>query len=164
MRTDAPDAPAAARTRTRSDRMRVVYTSGTFDLFHIGHLNIIRRSRALGDYLIVGVSTDELVASYKVRPPIVPYDDRAEIIRSLRFVHAVEKQERLFDYELMLSMGVNVMTIGSDWKDKRHPNLDHILDHTDIEVVFLPYTHRVSSTLIKEQIKNGWQVDRAHGE
>ncbi len=144
--------------------MKVVYTSGTFDLFHIGHLNIIRRSRALGDYLIVGVSTDELVASYKMRSPIVPYDDRAEIIRSLRFVHAVEKQERLFDYELMLSMGVNVMTIGSDWKERRHENLDHIIANTNIEVVFLPYTYRVSSTQIKEQIKEGWQEDKPRDE
>ena len=60
--------------------MKIVYSSGTFDLFHIGHLNVLRKSKALGDYLVVGVSTDELVASYKVKAPIICYDDRAEII------------------------------------------------------------------------------------
>ncbi len=143
--------------------MRVVYTSGTFDLFHIGHLNIIRKSKALGDYLVVGVSTDELVASYKQAPPLIPYEDRAEIIRSLSFVNQVVRQEELFDIRMMKRLGVNVMTIGSDWKQKENPNLTKLVEFDDIDVCFLPYTAEVSSTHIKEAIRNGWQEDKSVG-
>jgi len=139
--------------------MNIVYTSGTFDLFHIGHLNILRKSKSLADYLIVGVSTDELVSSYKKAPPVISFDDRAEIIRYIRFVDQVVTQDHLFDYKLMQKLGVNKMTIGSDWKEKKNDNLTHIIENTDIEVVFLPYTKDVSSSHIKDSIKDGWQTD-----
>lgn len=139
--------------------MNIVYTSGTFDLFHIGHLNILRKSKALGDFLIVGVSTDELVASYKKSEPVINYEDRAEIIRHIDVVNQVVKQETLFDYRLMLKLGVSKMTIGSDWREKRNDNLQHIVENTNIEVVFLPYTRDVSSTHIKESIQSDWQED-----
>lgn len=140
--------------------MRIVYTSGTFDLFHIGHLNVIRKSKALGDYLIVGVSTDELVASYKRSAPVISYEDRAEIIRSLCFVNQVVKQEELFDIRMMKKHGVNIMTIGSDWKEKHDPNLEKLINDESIEVVFLPYTEAVSSTHIKDSICDNWQEDQ----
>lgn len=139
--------------------MRIVYTSGTFDLFHIGHLNVIRKSKALGDYLIVGVSTDELVASYKRSAPVISYEDRAEIIRSLNFVNQVVKQEELFDIGMMKKHGVNIMTIGSDWKEKHDPNLARLMGDKSIQVVFLPYTQEVSSTYIKGSIRDTWQED-----
>jgi len=140
---------------------KIIYTSGTFDLFHIGHLNILKKSKSLGDKLIVGVSTDELVASYKQSSPIVPYTDRMEIIKNLSCVDLVVRQEALFDYKLMNNLEIDVMTIGSDWKDKKNDNLDHIMNKTDIEVVFFPYTQHVSSTQIKDQIKGGtWQEDK----
>lgn len=140
---------------------RIVYTSGTFDLFHIGHLNIFKRSKELGSKLIVGVSSDELVGSYKQSLPVVPFEDRIEIIRNLSCVDEVVKQEELFDYKLMSRLGINIMTIGSDWKDKGNKNLTHIIDNTEIEVVFFPYTQHVSSTMIKSKIKGGpWQEDK----
>lgn len=140
--------------------VKKVYTSGTFDLFHIGHLNIIRKSRALGDYLIVGVSTDELVASYKQAKPIVPFEDRAEIIRALAGVDLVVRQEELFSQKLMSELDVDVMTIGDDWKDKHHPGLEWARNHPKIELVFFPYTTSVSTTKIKHDIRTGWQEDR----
>lgn len=139
---------------------KIVYTSGTFDLFHIGHLNILKKSKALGSKLIVGVSTDELVGSYKLAKPIVPYSDRLEIIKSLSCVDLVVRQDTLFDYKLMQSLEIEIMTIGSDWKDKKNENLEHIINNTQIEVVFFPYTQHVSSTSIKDKIKgSGWQED-----
>ena len=139
---------------------KVVYTSGTFDLFHVGHLNILKRSQELGDKLIVGVSTDELVCSYKSAPPVVPYKDRLEIIKNLKCVDEVVQQNCLFDYNLMQDLGINIMTIGSDWKEKKNENLEHILNSGDIEVIFFPYTQHVSSTLIKTKIKEtSWQED-----
>jgi len=140
--------------------MKIVYTSGTFDLFHIGHLNVIRKSKALGDYLIVGVSTDELVASYKKSAPVISYEDRAEIIRSLGFVNQVVMQENLFDIEMMKKHGVNVMSIGSDWQNKHEPNLDKVMSDDSIDVVFLPYTETVSSSHIKNSICDNWQEDK----
>ena len=140
--------------------VKKVYTSGTFDLFHIGHLNIIRKSRALGDYLIVGVSTDELVASYKQSKPIVPFEDRAEIIRALAGVDLVVRQEELFSQKLMSELDVDVMTIGDDWKDKHHPGLEWARNNPKIELVFFPYTTSVSTTKIKHDIRTGWQEDR----
>ena len=140
--------------------MKIVYTSGTFDLFHIGHLNVIRKSKALGDYLIVGVSTDGLVASYKKSAPIIPYEDRAEIIRSLVFVNQVVRQEELFDINMMKKHGVNIMTIGSDWKRKHNANLEKLKALDSIEVRFLPYTEDVSSTYIKNAICGAWQEDK----
>lgn len=141
--------------------MKRVYTSGTFDLFHIGHLNILKRSKSLGDFLVVGVSTDELVSSYKSAPPIVPYDDRVAIIENLKSVDQVVKQETLFDIDLMKKLEIDVMTIGSDWQDKYNENLQKIIDDPTIEVVFFPYTQHVSTTKIKERIKDtGWQEDK----
>lgn len=141
--------------------MKKVYTSGTFDLFHIGHLNILRKSKELGSFLIVGVSTDELVASYKSASPIVPYKDRLDIIENLKCVDQVVKQENLFDIELMKQLEIDIMTIGSDWKDKHNENLQKIIDDPSIEVVFFPYTQHVSTTKIKEKIKDsGWQEDK----
>lgn len=139
---------------------KCVYTSGTFDLFHIGHLNILKKSKALGAKLIVGVSTDELVGSYKLAKPIVPYHDRLEIIKSLSCVDLVVRQDVLFDYKLMQSLEIDIMTIGSDWQNKNNENLNHIINNTNIEVVFFPYTEHVSSTSIKDKIKGGqWQED-----
>jgi len=146
-------------TLVEGEKLNIVYTSGTFDLFHIGHLNILRKSKALGDFLVVGVSTDELVASYKRSKPVIGYEDRAEIIRHIDVVNQVVKQETLFDYELMEKLGVNVMTIGSDWKGKTNANLEHMKNNAAIEVVFLPYTKDVSSTHIKESIQSDWQED-----
>ena len=139
--------------------MRIVYTSGTYDMFHFGHLNVIKRSKALGDYLIVGVSTDELVASYKRSPPIISFDQRAEIIRHLDFVDQVVTQTKLFDMDLMIQHGVNIMTIGSDWKDKYEEGLERVKGNSEIEIVFLPYTKSISTTEIKRAIVSGWQED-----
>lgn len=140
--------------------MKKVYTSGTYDLFHIGHLNVIKASKALGDYLVVGVSTDELVQSYKKKKPIIPLEDRIEIIRHLDCVDEVVIQEELFSVDLMSRLGINLMTIGDDWKGKNHPGLQWAIDNPLIEMVFLPYTKTVSTTKLKQQIKNGWQEDK----
>lgn len=110
--------------------------------------------------MIVGVSTDDLVASYKRSAPVISYEDRAEIIRSLSFVNQVVVQENLFDIEMMKKHGVNVMSIGSDWKEKHDPNLERVINDDSIEVVFLPYTESVSSSHIKDSICDNWQEDK----
>ncbi len=138
----------------------VVYTSGTFDLFHIGHLNVLQKSKALGDILVVGVSTDEKVASYKKKAPIIKYEDRVAIIKNLKCVDLVVKQEVLTDPRLLVKYGVSVVTIGDDWKTKSLPGMDWAKEH-GLKTVYLPYTSGVSSTKIKETIASGgWQEDK----
>ncbi|MFH0831775.1 MAG: adenylyltransferase/cytidyltransferase family protein [archaeon] len=136
------------------DNKIIVYTAGTWDLFHIGHLNLIRKSKELGDRLIVGVSTDELVASYKKYPPIVPYEDRVEIIKSCRYVDEVVKQEKLLEIQQIKDLNVDILTIADSWKNEYLEGLEWA--KKNIKVVFLPYTSRVSSTYLKHKIKREW--------
>lgn len=138
---------------------KIVYTSGTFDLFHIGHLNLLKRSKALGGTLIVGVSTDELVSTYKKSKPIIPYKERKEIIENLKCVDKSIKQEILTNPEDLKKYNVDIVTIGDDWKNKHLPGLEWAKKNR-IKVVYLPYTSHISSTEIKNKIKNGWQEDK----
>ena len=138
----------------------IVYTSGTFDLFHVGHLNILKQSRAIGDKLIVGVSTDELVATYKKSKPIVPYESRAEIIRNQIGVDLVVKQEELTPVSILKQYDVDIVTIGSDWENKCLEGLEWMKHQKGKKVVYLQYTESVSTTKIKKMIIDGWQEDR----
>ena len=114
--------------------MKRVFTSGSFDLFHIGHLNILEKSAALGDELIVGVSTDELIEEYKGMKPIIPYEQRARIVASIKCVTKVVKH------------------IGDDWKGKYLEGLEWMKNQPGKEVVYFPYTPGVSTTKIKSDI------------
>jgi len=136
----------------------IVYTAGTFDLFHIGHLNILKKSKKLGSKLIVGVSTDDLVESYKKKAPIIPFEDRKEIINNIKIVDEIIDQHVLINPEDLKNNNIDIITIGDDWKDKTLPGLEWAKEN-NIQVVYLPYTESVSSTEIKRNIKNGWQED-----
>ncbi|MDD2235681.1 MAG: adenylyltransferase/cytidyltransferase family protein [Kiritimatiellae bacterium] len=121
-----------------------VITFGTFDLFHIGHLNILSRARALGDSLAVGVSSDELNFSKKGRYPIYPTQHRLEIVRALRCVDEVFTEESLEDKrEYVLRCGANILVMGDDWAGR----FDSLKDIC--EVVYLPRTPVISSSEIK---------------
>lgn len=95
-----------------------VFTSGSFDLFHIGHLNILEKSALLGDELIVGVSTDELIQHYKGMPPIIPFEQRMRIVSSIKCVTKVVKQVKLTEIAQLERENIDIVTIGDDWKDK----------------------------------------------
>lgn len=138
----------------------IVYTAGTWDLFHVGHLNIFKRSKALGTKLIVGVSTDELVASYKKAFPIISYEDRVEILKSCKYVDQVVKQEKLIDIEQIKKLNIDIITIGDDWEGKYLEGLEWAKKQPGIKVIYLPYTKKVSSTNVKQKIKAGWQEDK----
>lgn len=127
-----------------------VYTSGSWDLFHVGHLNIIRRSQAYGDRLIVGVSTDELVEAYKGTKPIIPYDERVAIVRAIGGVDKVVKQTILTDIRLLKRHKIDVVTIGDDWRNKHLDGLEWMKEHG--RVVYMKYTPGVSTTGIKRKI------------
>ena len=129
-----------------------VFTSGSFDLFHIGHLNILERSAALGDELIVGVSTDELIQHYKGMPPIIPFEQRFRIISSLKCVTKAVKQVKLTEVAQLQREDIDIVTIGDDWINKYLEGLEWMKLQPGKEVVYFPYTPDVSTTSIKKKI------------
>lgn len=123
--------------------MKTVLTYGTFDLFHIGHLNILKRLKEKGDRLIVGVSTDEFNA-IKGKKPVVPFDQRIEIVRAIQYVDEAIPEENWEQKRLDIAKyGANVFGIGEDWKGK----FDDLGD--EVEVVYLPRTSGISTTEMK---------------
>jgi glycerol-3-phosphate cytidylyltransferase len=100
--------------------MIIGYTSGVFDMFHIGHLNILRRAKEKCDYLIVGVSTDEVVQSYKNKTPIIPYEQRAAIVAAIRYVDEVVPQVSMDKLEFLKKRHFDIMFHGDEWKGTRH--------------------------------------------
>ena len=138
--------------------MKVVYTSGSWDLLHVGHLNMIRRSRELGDRLVVGVSTDELIEAYKGMKPIIPFEERFELVKALRWSDEVVVQHELVPIPLLQQHLVSVVTIGDDWVDKHLEGLAWMQAQGG-QVVYLNYTPGVSTTGIKKKIlDNTYQI------
>lgn len=129
-----------------------VFTSGSFDLFHIGHLNILEKSAALGDELIVGVSTDELIQHYKGMPPVIPFEQRIRIVSSIRCVTKVVKQVKLTEIAQLQSEDIDIVTIGDDWENKYLEGLEWMKQQPEKEVIYFPYTPGVSTTGIKKHI------------
>ena len=130
-----------------------VFTAGTWDLFHVGHLNILKQSKQLGDYLVVGVSTEELVYSYKNKKPIISLEDRMEIIKGCRYVDEVIIQEELLGIKMLNEVNPDVFTIGNDWKHKELAGLTY-LKALKKQIFYFDYTAGRSSTSIVEKIRN----------
>ena len=130
------------------------YTTGVFDLFHIGHLNIIRQAKEHCDWLIVGVSTDELVISTKNKRPVIPYRDRAAIVSALKYVDEVVPQENKDKYAAWEKYHFQKMFVGSDWRGT--PEWDRwetVFAPLNVQIVYFPYTVGISSTILSNIIK-----------
>lgn len=129
------------------------YTTGVFDLFHIGHLNILRRAKEQCDYLIVGVSTDELCESYKHKAPVIPYEERKAIVEAIRYVDEVVPQLDRNKYEAWEKYHFNRMFVGDDWKGTPFFNdLEKQFAEVGVEIVYFPYTKGSSSTSLREKL------------
>lgn len=138
-------------------KYKIGFTAGVFDMFHIGHLNVLKRAKEQCDFLIVGVSTDEVVLENKHKRPIIPFDERMKIIESIKYVDKAIPQES-YDIEgkirIAVENNIDVMFVGSDWKGTNKWNkLESILKEKNIEVVYLPHTDGVSSSILREKIK-----------
>ena len=134
-------------------KYRVGYTTGVFDMFHIGHLNILRRAKEKCDYLIVGVSTDELVMEYKNKTPIIPFEERAEIVRSIDCVDRVIAQENRDKYAAWRELKFDVMFVGDDWKGKPlFMKVEEEFKKVGVDVFYFPYTKDTSSTILREKL------------
>lgn len=126
-------------------RFKRIYTTGCFDLFHMGHLNILRRSKEICDYLLVGVSTDELMEKEKGRRPVIPFAERMEIIRSIKYVDEVIPQLDKNKQKIVDQYHIEAITVGDDWKGKYPP--------VSCEVIYFPYTKKISSGALKVKIE-----------
>ena len=133
---------------------KIGYTQGTFDMFHIGHLNLIRNAKKHCDYLIVGVNADDLVESYKNKRPIVPLEERAEIVRAIRYVDVVFVTTTLDKKQVWEKVHFNEIYIGDDWKgNARWEKTGKEMEELGAKLVFLPYTKDTSSTMLREKLK-----------
>ena len=137
-----------------SKKYKVGYTAGVFDLFHVGHLNLIERCKEMCDYLIIGVCDDDYVRNIKKKEPVIKEDDRVRILNALKAVD----EAVLVNYEItdnkMLALDkfkFDVLFSGDDWKGtERYLKTEEQFAKVGVAIEYLPYTHGVSSSQIKE--------------
>lgn len=134
--------------------MIVGYTTGVFDLFHVGHVNVLRNAKSLCDRLIVGVSTDELVA-YKHKQPVISFEERCEVVRACRYVDLVVPQFNMDKAEAFHRYNFNVMFVGDDWfRTDKWDEIQSQMDGFGVRLIYFPYTKSTSSTLINKTLED----------
>lgn len=135
-------------------KYKIGYTTGVFDLFHIGHLNILKNAKAQCDHLIVGVSTDEVVYAYKHKRPVIPYEERAAIVAGIRYVDEVVPQTSMDKFAAWEQLHFDVIFHGDDWKgSSMYDEIEARLKAVGCDMVFLPHTDGISSTQITETLR-----------
>lgn len=142
--------------------MIIGYTTGVFDMFHIGHLNILRRAKEQCDFLIVGVSTDELVNSEKSKTPIIPFQERCAIVEAIRYADMVVPQENKDKLAAWEKYHFHKMFVGSDWKGSSAWNkFEEQLKPHGVEIIYLEHTDGISSSILRDKLnKNSDDTDR----
>lgn len=136
-------------------KYKIGYTTGVFDMFHVGHLNILKRAKEQCEYLIVGVSTDENVQSYKHKTPVIPFAERCAIVEAIRYVDKVVPQENMDKFDAWKRLHFNAIFHGDDWKgSSMYDEVEIKLKAVGCEMVFLPHTDGISSTILTSQADN----------
>lgn len=134
--------------------MIIGYTTGVYDLFHIGHLNLLKNAKGMCDKLIVGVTVDELVA-YKGKKAMIPFEDRIEIVRSIKYVDAAVPQHDMDKLAACKKLGAKVLFVGDDWyATEKWKEYEKEFEKEGIRIIYFPYTKGVSSTIITEALMN----------
>ena len=132
--------------------MTIGYTTGVYDLFHIGHLNLLKNAKGLCDKLIVGVTVDELV-KYKHKQAVIPFEERLEIVRSIKYVDAAIPQETLDKFAILENLKFDILFVGDDWyKSERWQELEEKFKRVGVKIIYFPYTKGTSSTLINQTL------------
>ena len=135
-------------------KYKIGYTQGTYDLFHIGHLNLLNHAKEQCDYLIVGINTNRLVQEYKNKQVIIDEVDRASIVQNIKSVDEVILTDTLDKEKIAKKIKFNAIFIGDDWKNNdRWIRTKEDMKKIGIDVVFLPHTDGISSTDIRAKIK-----------
>lgn len=141
--------------------MIIGYTAGVYDLFHIGHLNLLKNAKGMCDKLVVGVTVDDLVA-YKGKKAMIPFEDRIEIVRSIKYVDAAVPQYDMDKLTTCKKIGASILFVGDDWyaTDKWQEYEKQFVEN-GIKIIYFPYTKGISSTAITNALKNvrGWTND-----
>lgn len=137
----------------RGDQKTVIgYTSGVYDLFHIGHLNLLKNAKAMCDKLIVGVSTDELV-SYKNKKSVINHSERMELVRNIKQVDVVVPQKDMDKFKMWKRLKFDIMFVGDDWfQSDKWKELDKKFSEVGVKIIYFPYTDGTSSTLINDTL------------
>ena len=131
-------------------KYKIGYTTGVYDMFHVGHLNILKKAKEQCEYLIVAVSTDELVQSYKNKKPIIPYEERKAIVESIKYVDEVVPQQDRNKINAYEKYKFDVMFVGDDWKGSEvFETVDKHMRKNGGCVEYIPYTKNISSTLLR---------------
>ena len=146
--TDANDGPTkGARVGVRP---LVGYAPGVYDMFHVGHLNILRRAKLECDYLIAGVVTDEVVEQIKSRRPVVPLFERLEVVQSIRFVDEAVADDSEEKFAMWERLRFDIIFKGDDWRGTpKGDRMDAAFAEVGVQVRYLPYTRKTSSTALR---------------
>lgn len=135
------------------DRLIIGYTSGVYDMFHIGHLNLLKNAKGLCDKLIVGVTTDELV-SYKNKKAIIPFAERIEIVRNVKCVDVAIPQNDLDKFKMWEKLHFDILFVGDDWHNNEKWNeWEEKFRGVNVKVVYFPYTKGTSSTILADTLQ-----------
>ena len=130
---------------------KIGYTTGVFDLFHIGHLNILKRARLECDHLIVGVTTDELCESAKSQKPFIPFQERMDLVEAVKYVDEVVPQTSYDKMEAWNNLKFDKMFVGDDWKGTEQWNrIEKEFSQFGVEIIYFPYTTHTSSTILRK--------------
>ncbi len=143
--------------------MTIGYTAGVYDLFHIGHLNLLKNAKGMCDKLVVGVTVDKLV-SYKGKQALIPFEDRIEIVRSCRYVDAAVPQYDMDKLSACKKLGAAILFVGDDWYETdKWKEYEKTFQHAGIRIMYFPYTKGISSTKITEALRQvrGWTSEEA---
>lgn len=134
-------------------KYKVGYTTGVYDMFHVGHLNLLKRAKEMCDYLIVGVTTDKLT-SYKNKKAVIPFEDRMQIVQAIRYVDEAVPQVNMDKMAAWEKYHFDAMFVGDDWKGTEKWNrLEEDFRKVGVDIVYFEYTKKISSTMLREQLK-----------
>ncbi len=132
--------------------MIIGYTAGVYDLFHVGHLNLLKNAKGMCDKLIVGVTVDDLV-TYKGKRALIPFEDRIEIVRSCKYVDAAVPQYDMDKLTACKKLGASILFVGDDWyATEKWKEYEKEFNKAGIKIVYFPYTKGVSSTIINSAL------------
>lgn len=134
-------------------KYKLGYTSGVYDMFHVGHLNILEKAKAQCEYLIVGVTTDDLCYERKKKKPIINQEDRIRIVRAIKYVDDAIFQENMDKLEVVKKYGIDAVFVGSDWKGTETWNeYEKEFAEYECSVVYLDHTEGISSTILRDKL------------